>query len=118
MKEVRLDWFRWYAAEFARITAGWTFGERSVFRALLDVQWMCGVVPLERTRIAECIRCSRGELDRAWPKVKTQFMRQRGGYLNVPLEQERQLSLKLYSARADGMKKARTKRPAAQSQCG
>jgi uncharacterized protein YdaU (DUF1376 family) len=106
----RLDWFRWYAHTFQASTLGWTFTERSIFRALLDIQWMCGVVPREPDRLAEALRCTREELEAAWPKVRTKFRRRRGGYVNDRLEEERQLSLQLYDSQIDRAQRARASR--------
>src|SRR5262245_56835295 len=94
-------WLRWFAQEFADSTVGWSFMERAIFRALLDVQWCVGPLPLKLPRMAEAIRCPLEELERAWPTIRPKLQRTRRGWINERLESERQLSLRLYTARVE-----------------
>jgi uncharacterized protein YdaU (DUF1376 family) len=105
----------WYPDQFAAATVTFCFNERSLYRALLDMQWAIGPLPNDPIRLANAVGMSLPEFELAWPVVSKKFDETRGGLVNKRLEYHRSASLSLKQKRAaagrnGGLNSARAKR--------
>lgn len=77
----------WFPQDFAGATSGWSFGERAVYRELLDAQWTLGELPNDPQRLARIARMDLADFEAAWPLVKTKFRVFRRGKISVLLNE-------------------------------
>lgn len=77
----------WFPQDFAGATSGWSFGERAVYRELLDAQWTLGELPNDPQRLARIARMDLADFEAAWPLVKTKFRVVRKGKISVLLNE-------------------------------
>jgi len=112
MSNRALPMMPWYPDQFAASTVTWTWLERAIYRALLDVQWAIDVLPNDEASLARACHVPLQRFRKAWKVVKCKFPPVEGGGLqNYRLEQHRLASIQLkearaYSGRLGGLAKA------------
>lgn len=90
----------WFPKQFAASTMGWSFDERSLYRCLLDAQWLLGALPEQPWRLAQIAGLPLDRFEEAWRIVATKFQSVPGGLQNVRLEEHRHHSQQLRRAKA------------------
>lgn len=112
MSNRELPMMPWYPDQFAASTAGWTFTERAVYRALLDLQWAQVRIPDSEVRIAKACDLHIHHFRRAWKTVKAKFPRapDGSGLQNFRLEQHRVAALKYIDGKRKGAQATNAKR--------
>lgn len=88
----------WFPQDFLSATVSWTFEERSVYRALLDHEWILRVLPNDEVRLARLAGIEPERFAVAWPLVKTKFVVTPEGLVNERCEQHRQEALRRKSS--------------------
>lgn len=84
----------WFPQDFLGATMGWTFAERSAYRALLDQQWVLRALPTDESRLARLAQMEPVEFAAVWPIVQTKFVSTAAGLVNSRLERHRKESLR------------------------
>jgi uncharacterized protein YdaU (DUF1376 family) len=102
----------WYPEEFLLLTAHWAHAERAALRALIDHQWIQGVLPLEHERLARLVGISTEEFEELWPIVGTRFVENYGGLVEPRLDERRIKALRLKKSHARGARTAHANRRA------
>lgn len=96
----------WFPKDFYTSTAGWTFVERSLYRVLLDHQWMLGKLPDDRSRLARIADMPQDQFDEAWTQVGQKFEQAHDGLYNDRLEHHREESHRLADAKSSAARAA------------
>lgn len=96
MSNRELPMMPWFPDQFAASTAGWTFTERAVYRALLDLQWQQGCIFADLLRISQALGVDKRTVQRCWRLVGPKFAAVEGGLQNYRLEQHRLAALELH----------------------
>jgi uncharacterized protein YdaU (DUF1376 family) len=112
MSNRELPMMPWFPKEFAAATSTWSFAERSAYRALLDVQWEMGVLPVDNWRLAQAIGMPLADFESVWAQVSTKFEHVEGGVLNSRLEEHRVKSFQLKQGHSTGAEITNAKRAA------
>jgi len=104
----------WWPRDFIAATRGWTIVERSLYRELLDSQWVNGSLPNDEIELARIAGATTAEFDLAWPRVRPKFPCNNGRLLNRKLEEHRELALdyrdrRSQAGRAGGQASARAR---------
>jgi uncharacterized protein YdaU (DUF1376 family) len=95
MSNRELPFMPWYPDQFEASTRAWTWLERALYRALLDVQWQLGGLPTDPERVRLSVGFPETEFRTAWPIVSEKFKKGRGGLLvNERAEYHKNESLK------------------------
>jgi uncharacterized protein YdaU (DUF1376 family) len=102
----------WYPEEFLLLTAHWAHAERAALRALLDHQWIQGVLPLEHERLARLVGISAEEFGQLWPIVGTKLVEAYGGLVEPRLDERRIKALRVKKSQARGARTAHANRRA------
>jgi uncharacterized protein YdaU (DUF1376 family) len=102
----------WYPEEFLLLTAHWAHAERAALRALLDHQWIQGVLPLEHDRLARLVGISAQEFEQLWPIVGTKLVEAYGGLIEPRLDERRIKALRVKKSQARGARTAHANRRA------
>jgi uncharacterized protein YdaU (DUF1376 family) len=89
MSDRELPMMPWFPKDFAAATAAWSFAEASLYRCLLDAQWLTGPLPTDPVRLARIAKCDQPTFDEAWPAVRTKFSDVSGCLVNERLEEHR-----------------------------
>lgn len=89
MSNRELPMMPWFPQDFASATAAWTFAERSLYRELLDAQWVLGRLPTQPERLARIAKMDLDAFKEAWPMVSTKFEDVSGCLYNKRLEDHR-----------------------------
>jgi uncharacterized protein YdaU (DUF1376 family) len=112
MSNRELPMMPWYPDQFRASTAGWTFAERAVYRALLDLQWAQDVIPDSDLRLAKAVGLNINHFRRAWKTVRLKFpcVEDGSGLRNFRLEQHRLAALKYIDGRRRGAQATNAKR--------
>lgn len=107
----RLPRMPWYPRDFLASTQGWTFDQRAIYRALLDVQWDVGSLPDDEAALRRLLDVSPARWRKAWPTVSPKFRRDEDGRLRNPrLEEHRVDAIAIYDSRRKGAAKTNQKR--------
>lgn len=102
MSNRELPMMPWFPDQFAASTAGWSFMERAVYRALLDLQWQQGHIYEDLRRICCATGVDLRTLQRCWRVVGQKFATVDGGLKNFRLEQHRLAALELRRKKSAG----------------
>lgn len=102
MSNRELPMMPWFPDQFAASTAGWTFIERAIYRALLDLQWQQGTIFRDVQRLSRALDVDVGTLKNHWSVVGPKFAAVEGGLQNYRLEQHRLAALELHMKRVAG----------------
>lgn len=94
----------WFPQDFLGATSGWTFGERALYRSLLESQWIVGYLPSDETRLLRIAGMASPEeialFEASWPTVREKFEPiGRGRIANKRLEEHRVKSQRLHDQR-------------------
>lgn len=106
--------YLWYVNDWkgSRAVQAMTWGQRGMYRELLDYQWETGAVPDTPQRCARVLGGTTREWTRAWPILRPNFIEAAevaGGLLNAKLEQLRASRRSTEdNARTAGGKRAQT----------
>ena len=102
MSNRELPMMPWFPDQFAASTASWTFKQRAVYRALLDLQWESGgCIPSSPVAISRALNCDARTVRNVWAIVGPKFLAVPGGLQNFRLEQHRLRALELRKSRVD-----------------
>lgn len=105
MTDRELPMLPWFPKDFATATAAWTFAEASLYRCLIDAQWLTGPLPNDPRRLARIAKCDQATFDDAWPTVRTKFDIVDGCLINKRLEEHRAEAMRRkLTAAANGSK--------------
>ena len=96
MSNRELPMMPWYPDQFAASTADWSFTERAVYRALLDLQWQNGFISASLPRLSRALHVRLSTLTASWQTVGHKFATVEGGLQNHRLEEHRLAALELH----------------------
>ena len=118
MADTKLLMMPWFPESFIAATRGWNFIERSVYRELLDAQWIQGGLPNDEKELMRLAGCSRKEWAASWPRVRQKFDLVDGELKNARLEEHRAKAISLHDKRRLGAQKTNAKRYGSDSDSG
>lgn len=104
MSNRELPMMPWFPDQFAASTVGWSFMQRAIYRALLELQWQagdCACISASRSRLSRALKIDGRTLANVWPIVGAKFAPVPGGLQNFRLEQHRLRALALRKNRLD-----------------
>jgi uncharacterized protein YdaU (DUF1376 family) len=106
MTDRELPMLPWYPTSFVGSTMHFSFEERSVYRALLDAQWIMGPLPTDLSRLARLVGVDDELFTQVWLVVSSKFVLTNEGWINRRLEEHRAQSNQLKARRTEAARRA------------
>lgn len=101
MSNGELPWLPWYPARFEASTRGWTFMQRAVYRALLDLQWQAQIccISAKQSDLSRMLEIDSRAFAKCWKVIGPKFAKVEGGLQNRRLEEHRLAALEAHKKR-------------------